>query len=420
MAPANHRRGARVPGIVLVGGSGPGPRSEYLTEARAFAAAGIAALVYDKRTVGYDRYHRDFGALADDAAAGIAALRRTPGVDPDRVGLWGFSEGGWVAPLAALKSGHVAFLVTLGGPGVTPLRAQAWSLNTALGHGGAGYRGPGSLQRAVAGPGARLLAGTGLFPSAAYDPVPLLERMRMPVLALWGAKDVQVPPADSARIYRAALARAGNTHLTVRFLAGAAHNGRATRTGFDRIGGPVEHGRRFGAPAPGYLSTMTAWVRRTTAGRPAATSPAPVAAPRQAVPSTDPGSTAAPPAVLQLAAAAALIAGFAAGVGRRASAARSGLRRCGRALRWCGTVTVAGTLLLVVAVYATQGRAAGPALLGEPVPWLVLQVLGAATVVLAAAVAVQSCRAHAPRAALPAVTGAAFLAWAAAWSLLPL
>ena len=59
-------------------------------------------------------------------------------VDPSRVGLYGHSQGGWVAPLAASLSRGVAFIVAVSGPGVTPaeqgmyavgegMRADGWS-----------------------------------------------------------------------------------------------------------------------------------------------------------------------------------------------------------------------------------------------------------------------------------------------------
>lgn len=81
------------PGIVLVGGSGAGPREEYRQEAEAFARAGITTLVYDKRTVGYSRLHVYFGLLADDALAGVRLLQSRNTVNPRQVGMWGFSEG---------------------------------------------------------------------------------------------------------------------------------------------------------------------------------------------------------------------------------------------------------------------------------------------------------------------------------------
>ncbi|MET8877076.1 hypothetical protein [Nocardia sp. NPDC004604] len=189
---------SQTPGIVLVAGAGAGPRTEYQSEARAFAAAGITTLVYDKRTIGYSFAHRDIALLADDALGAIETLRRTAGVRADRVGLWGFSEGAWAAPLAASRSRSVAFLVTLGASGFSPLRSQTWSLATTLRHRGV----TGSLAETITGPPARLLGETGVFPEAGFDPLPALRALRIPVLALWGQRDVQVPPAESAAVLR--------------------------------------------------------------------------------------------------------------------------------------------------------------------------------------------------------------------------
>lgn len=93
----------RHPAVVLVHGAGPGRRSDLIELAEHFARAGIVALVYDKRNVGYSAVtNRDFGLLAEDALVSVRLLRQRENVDPARVGLWGISEGGWVVPIAAL------------------------------------------------------------------------------------------------------------------------------------------------------------------------------------------------------------------------------------------------------------------------------------------------------------------------------
>ena len=67
LQPAESNETAAVPGLVLVHGAGPGSRESLVDMARAFAAAGTAAIVYDKRTAGYSVLARDFAALAEDA-----------------------------------------------------------------------------------------------------------------------------------------------------------------------------------------------------------------------------------------------------------------------------------------------------------------------------------------------------------------
>ncbi|MGA5132949.1 alpha/beta hydrolase family protein [Streptomyces olivoreticuli] len=417
---------ARHPGVVLVHGSGPGPREEYMPEAEAFARAGIAALVYDKRTVGYSQLHRDFSLLADDARAGMETLRARSDIDPAKVGLWGFSEGGWVAPLAATKAPDTAFLITIGGPGVTPLRAQTWNLGNQLRHGHVS----GSIRDAVTVPAAHLLDGAGLFPAAGYDPVPVLEHVRPPVLALWGEYDTQVPPRESAQIFRQALARAGNRHVTIRFVPGAGHNGHRTKDGFDKLGGPFVDGKRLGALGPGYADVMTSWVRAVAAGQPPASSTA--SPPRQEF-----GSRAATTGAwyesnaLQYAVLALFLVAFAgypviAGVRRiTGHRGRPAVSRPARWLAATGTAAVVGTLTFMTSIFALGGKSVTPFLFGRPLPWIVLQVLALAVVAATAATGRSWWRTRHEvngttriRLTLLLAAGTVFVPWALYWRLL--
>jgi pimeloyl-ACP methyl ester carboxylesterase len=79
--------------------------------------AGIGVLTFDRRGEGESTGEPSrglFAVQADDALAFADA------VEAERVGLWGISQGGWVAPLAATRSERVAFLVLLASTGVTP------------------------------------------------------------------------------------------------------------------------------------------------------------------------------------------------------------------------------------------------------------------------------------------------------------
>ncbi len=121
------------PGIVLVHGTGTGtPRTKLMGEAVAFARQGLSVLIYDKRSEGYSLFQRSYSQLADDALGGVAALRSQPGVDPAKVGVWGLSEGGWVAPIAASRSKDVAFVVLVGANSRQPLRPLIWLALQAL------------------------------------------------------------------------------------------------------------------------------------------------------------------------------------------------------------------------------------------------------------------------------------------------
>lgn len=149
----------RKPAVALVHGAGPGPREQYRQEAEAFAREGVVTLVYDKRTEGYSQFERSYGLLADDALAAAKTLQTYPGVDPEAVGLWGLSEGGWVAPIAASRSEEVAFVVLAAASGVPPAQQHSWSLENQLRHQGVS----GSMIEAISRTGVRLLIGADMF-----------------------------------------------------------------------------------------------------------------------------------------------------------------------------------------------------------------------------------------------------------------
>jgi pimeloyl-ACP methyl ester carboxylesterase len=108
-----------VPAVVLIHGSGEAERGSMRYYAEIFVRNGYAALIYDKRGVGKSQgdpdawRHFSFDELAGDAAAAVRFLSDREDIDGDRIGLFGASQGGWVAPLAASKSKQVAFMVLL-------------------------------------------------------------------------------------------------------------------------------------------------------------------------------------------------------------------------------------------------------------------------------------------------------------------
>jgi dienelactone hydrolase len=91
------------------------------------ADEGIAVLSYDKRGVGRSEGEccpvgdpGFFPLLADDLIGAARALALHPEIDPSRIGLYGFSQGGWVVPIAAASApGEIAYFLTGSGPAVT-------------------------------------------------------------------------------------------------------------------------------------------------------------------------------------------------------------------------------------------------------------------------------------------------------------
>lgn len=276
------------PAVVLITGRGPhdrdgsaGPHRPFLVLADALTRAGVAVLRTDDRGVGGSGGSlaaASYDDLAGDALAGVALLATRPGIDPARIGLLGHSEGGYLAPLAAGRGG-VAFVVLLAGPAVPGdevLAEQARRIPGLPGVGGdpEGYAAfvESFTARLRAGDreGARALAGrvvalAGPDRSAQeqradvaalmdrekfllHDPAPALRALRVPVLALFGGVDLQVPPEQNEAPMRALLA--GGPDATVRTFPGLDHALQPSATG--------EPGE-YGTIAPEVLDAITTW-----------------------------------------------------------------------------------------------------------------------------------------------------------------
>jgi pimeloyl-ACP methyl ester carboxylesterase len=200
-----------MPGLVLVQGAGRGGRESLIATARAFAAAGTAVIIYDKRTAGYSVLARDYAMLAKDAIRAAEVLADAPGVDPRRIGILGFSEGGWVAPLAVQAAPQrFAFLVLASAAIVTPLEQSVWIVDQKL----AGA--PQAIRRMAA---VALASGRTLINYLDFDVRSTLATLDLPVYAIWGAADPIVPINVAVR----RLTDASPCPVTVRILRSAEH-----------------------------------------------------------------------------------------------------------------------------------------------------------------------------------------------------
>jgi pimeloyl-ACP methyl ester carboxylesterase len=218
---------APFPAVLLASGSGPLDRDSNHRRARfdvarqlaaALATAGLASLRYDKRGVGASPGGwRAVGLQdnVDDLAMARETLVARPEVDPARIVAAGHSEGALLAAALAARGAPLAGLVLLSAtatPGEELLRWQARQLAPTL---PAPVRGllrllRTDLEAKVAANHARIRATTtdvarigGARVNARWtrefldhDPLADLARVTVPVLALTGAKDLQVDPAD--------------------------------------------------------------------------------------------------------------------------------------------------------------------------------------------------------------------------------
>jgi len=236
------------PAVLLVTGSGPQDRDETLVGHKPFLVIadhltklGYAVLRYDDRGVGASAGDFDSARMSDfveDALGALAFLRKEPGIDATRVGILGHSEGALVAARAADAAPGVAFLIFLAGPAEPMgdlLVAQAGAVARSVGASSSQASAQADLQRklvdaarAAASPEAAtvavsgILAGRGIGKDQAaaeaatvvspwfyefvrYDPKADLEALTMPVLSLYGGKDIQVDAAVNAPLMRATL-----------------------------------------------------------------------------------------------------------------------------------------------------------------------------------------------------------------------
>ena len=119
--------------LLLVYHAANGGRSDfpfYDHLKRDLPEAGVATFIFDRRGSGDqpgDFEAADFEDLARDGLSALAVLKEHPRVDAARIGTWGISQGGWIAPLSATLSDDVSFVISVSGPGVTPARQMAYA-----------------------------------------------------------------------------------------------------------------------------------------------------------------------------------------------------------------------------------------------------------------------------------------------------
>ncbi len=295
------------PAAVMITGSGAQDRDESIFEhkmfwviADYFARNGIAVLRVDDRGVGGSKGNLTSATSEDfagDALAGIKFLRSVKEIDAGKIGLIGHSEGGLIAPISAVKSNNVAFIVMMAGPGTVgeqilyeqnDLSLKAAGMNESV------IKQNRMAQRAIfdiiknepdsaeANKKLQFTLSGGMYPALneemkkgvdakiaginsnwfryflSYDPQPTLRKVKCPVLALNGVKDVQVPVSNLEHIKKA-LVEGGNRNAETMAFENLNHLFQHCTTG-----AVAEYAQIEETISPEVLELMKNWILETT------------------------------------------------------------------------------------------------------------------------------------------------------------
>jgi len=299
------------PALLLLTGSGPQDRDETIYDHKPFLVLadhltrrGFAVLRADDRGIGESTGQFVGSTMEDfaqDALGGLEFLKARPEIQKAKIGILGHSEGGIVAPMVAGRVPDIAFLVLLAASAVTGeelLYVQGAELLRAAGASEDTIRKQAEFQkilfraareekdtdaatkrardglaafRSTLRPEERALFGGEeqaegqirqtlsrwmrhfLF----YDPAPALQKVRCPVLALFGGVDRQVPAGQNAPPLTAALASSGDSDFTVVVLPRLNHLFQAAKTG-----AVAEYSLIEETVAPVALRTIDEWLER--------------------------------------------------------------------------------------------------------------------------------------------------------------
>ncbi len=304
----------KFPAVILITGSGAQDRDEtifghkpFLVLADYLTRRGVAVLRVDDRGIGGS----EAGAagatsenFAGDVLAGVEYLKTRREIDARKIGLIGHSEGGMIAPMVAVRSKDVAFIVLMAGLGQTGedviytqtallqkaegasefVRTEtakamktalaitksekddkiaAERINEALAKQKGGFTE--AQQKEFAAVESTIKSQTPLYFSpwfryfVAFDPQPVLKKVKVPVLALNGENDLQVSSKENLDLIATGLKSAGNKDVTTLAFPKLNHLFQTSETG-----SPSEYGKIEETIAPKVLETIADWIVKRT------------------------------------------------------------------------------------------------------------------------------------------------------------
>ena len=304
------------PAVILIAGSGPNDRDEAIFGHKPFwviadhlTRNGFAVLRYDKRGIGQSYGDYAYATTADFASDGEAAfhfLQAQTRIDIKRIALIGHSEGGAIAPMVAANDTTVGAIVLMAGMGVEGSRLLLEQNADLLKMGQvrqdtidrilavletvypslknwkgteeekkelsdkfgklweampASSRGANSREQFISrNMGSMLLPWYRAFLS--LNPAGYLEKVKCPVLAVNGEKDIQVDSRQNLEMIRKSLEKGGNKNYTIKPYPGLNHLFQECETG--SVG---EYGKIEQTISPRFLSDITDWLQHVFAGK---------------------------------------------------------------------------------------------------------------------------------------------------------
>lgn len=276
------------PAIVLLHGSGPQTRWGTLRAvADLMARQGIETLIWDQRGSGESKgqwYKSTYDDLVVDALAGIHLLQARPEVARNEVGVYGHSQGGTLSAVLPVRSKDVAFVIA-GAPIVGKVFEQDlyrvrnilakqftkpevdaaidfYTMWLDVARTGNGWDAMVAKKDQVKGekwfdwvepPGKESYIWSYYPPVGNFDSLPYWKKLKVPVLVLYGERDVIEDVAAYSLRADGALRSAGNRDFTICILPRALHE--------LKIDGEPGTPFQWRHPSPGLYDLMIAWIK---------------------------------------------------------------------------------------------------------------------------------------------------------------
>lgn len=298
------------PAVILISGSGPQNRDEEVMDHKPFLVLadhltrqGIAVLRYDDRGIGASQ--GDFAGatsadFASDAEAAFNYLKTRSEINKKKIGFAGHSEGGTIAPMVAAGHDDVAFVVLMAGtalPGDEVLMLQNYLIGKAAGMPEEELTKLANINRKVYDIIKQennqdalreklrevinremkpLFISNGIPQDQVnqyidsqitemttpwftyiirYNPGPALEKVKCPILAINGEKDLQVAPAANLDAVKRAAQKSGNKKVTVKQMPGLNHLFQECTTGAVEEYAVIEQ-----TMSPAALNEISGWI----------------------------------------------------------------------------------------------------------------------------------------------------------------